>query len=243
MCGRFVLASPPEVVAAYFDAVLGDAPTGPRYNVAPTDDIAGVLVREGRRELDRFRWGLIPPWANNASIGVRMINARAEGLASSNAFRRSFERRRCIVVADGFYEWATTPGRRARVPHYITRPDGSPYAFAGLWSRWSGPMGGEQVSVRSATIITTEPNEAMATIHDRMPVVLAPESWERWLDPTHTDTRDVGDLLVPAAPELTVIRPVAALVNNVRNDGPALIADLPAPDELPDPDAEQGTLF
>jgi putative SOS response-associated peptidase YedK len=104
-------------------------------------------------------------------------------------------------------------------------------------------MGGEQVSIRSATIITTEPNEAMATIHDRMPVVLAPESWERWLDPTHTDTRDVGDLLVPAAPELTVIRPVAALVNNVRNDGPALIADLPAPDELPDPDAEQGTLF
>lgn len=224
MCGRFVSASPAPEVAAYFGAGL-DAGIGlePSYNVAPTNDVYAVLVADGQRMLATLRWGLIPPWASDAKIGNRMINARSETVADSKAYRRPFRARRCIVAADGFYEWMPVPGERYKQPVYIHRVDGEPLAFAGLWERWQRPEGDP---VRSTTIITGPANDRIAEVHDRMPIVLPPSAWEPWLDPDFDDAAALGDLLVPAPSQLFTIHPVSREVNNPRRKGAHLIEPL-----------------
>ncbi len=218
MCGRFTQKASSGDLARLFGAVDHAELAGERYNVAPTQTVAAVFQRDGGRTVEALRWGLVPSWAASVAGNSRMINARAESLASSPAYRRSFATRRCIIPADGFYEWARSPiGRRQ--PFYITAANGAVLALAGLRATWHGPSG-KLAPLRSCTIATTRPNEMMATIHPRMPVILSPEAWDLWLDPT-TDPGELQELLRPFAGELTV-RPVSSLVNNPKNDGPEL---------------------
>lgn len=243
MCGRFVSASPPDEIARYFDAAAPEALLEPSYNVAPTNDIYAVLADGGVRRVDAFHWGLVPGWAKDPKVGSRMINARAESVGTKNAYKPALKRRRCLIPADGFYEWKKLPGAKRKQPYFITRPDGEPLAFAGLWEVWRGPKdeNGERTGepLRSATIITTTPNETMAQVHDRMPVILPPSAWDDWLDPDNDDIDTLGKLLVPAPPDITRLTPVSTQVNSVRNKGPELITPA-APDELVG--AEAGTL-
>ena len=222
MCGRFVSASPPDQIASYFEAEAPEALLERSYNVAPTRDIYAVLEDGGVRHLDAFHWGLIPLWAKDAKIGSRMINARAESLATKGAFKSAFAKRRCIIPVDGFYEWKKLPDGKRKQPMFIHHPEGEPYALAGLWEVWRGPER-DQEPLRSATIITGAPNETIATIHDRMPIILPKSAWATWLDRENDDLEALGKLLVPAPAELTLMHPVATEVNNVRNDGPELI--------------------
>lgn len=222
MCGRFTQQRSDHELAEWFEAeALVDDPGG-RFNVAPTDPVSIVVEKDDRRAITAYRWGLVPFWAKDRSIGARLINARAETLAESNAFRESFERRRCLVPADGFYEWRRDPGRRQ--PFVFRRVDGAPLAFAGLWSGWRDKATGEVL--RTMTIVTTGANELMAPIHDRMPVVLAPEAWSMWLDPMLEDIAELHRLLVPAPEQDLEAYAVDTLVNNVRNNGPELIVPL-----------------
>ena len=224
MCGRFVSATPAEDLAAYFGAEHdGAAALEPSYNVAPTNDTYAVLVNEGLRTLATLRWGLIPPWAKDNRIGNRMINARMETVAESKAYGRPFRARRCIVAADGFYEWTPVPGDRAKQPVYIRRTDGEPLAFAGLWERWKPPEGG---LVRSTTIITGPANDRISEVHERMPMVLPPGAWDLWLDPASDDTAALLGLLAPAPSKLFTIYPVSREVNNPRRKSAHLIEPL-----------------
>lgn len=222
MCGRFVSASPPDQIASYFDAVPSEALIEPSYNVCPTNDVYAVLVDGGLRRLEPLHWGLVPMWAKDPKIGSRMINARAETIMEKNAFKQAFKRRRCLIPADGFYEWTLPPGAKKKQPMFIHRPDGEPYAFGGLWEVWRSKEDPDQV-LRSCTIITGAPNETMATIHERMPLILPPSRWSDWLDPDLQDTDRLGQFLVPAPKELITFHPVSTDVNSVRNDGPHLI--------------------
>lgn len=224
MCGRFVSATPPDQVAAYFGTGAPSARLEPSYNVAPTSDVYAVLSDGSTRHLDAFHWGLVPLWAKDAKIGSRMINARAETLAEKNAYKAAFRKRRCLIPADGFYEWQKNkpdPKAGKKQPFFIHRPDGEPYAFAGLWEVWKGPDK-DQEPLRSCTIITTTPNPEMAKIHDRMPVILPPSAWDTWLDRDVDDLDLLGRLLVPASPAVTTMHPVSTEVNNVRNNGEQL---------------------
>jgi putative SOS response-associated peptidase YedK len=238
MCGRYVSASPPDQIAAYFSAdVQPEQALEPNWNVAPTGDVYVVLQDGDVRRVTTRHWGLVPFWAKDVKVGNRMINARAETVATSGAFKRAFAKRRCLVPADGFYEWQRLPGKKNKQPYFIHRPDDEPFAFAGLWEVWRPPAvegaddeGAEEPEpLRSTTIITTTANEEMARIHDRMPVILPPSAWEAWLDPDNDDLEALGKLLVPAPPAITLLRPVSTEVNNVRNQGPHLV------DEVPDP--------
>jgi putative SOS response-associated peptidase YedK len=222
MCGRFAQQRPTSDLAEIFGADdLADDPGG-RYNVAPTDDAAVVARRGDRKAIVRYRWGLIPHWAESARAGSRMFNARAESAATSPAFRASFRRRRCLVPVDGFYEWRREG--KARQPFRVVARDGRPLALAGLWAGWKDPAT-ESVQ-RTFTILTTGPNELMAPIHDRMPVVIPAAAWDRWLDPELADVGELQGLLVPAPDAAIELYPVSPLVNNVRNDGPELIEPL-----------------
>jgi putative SOS response-associated peptidase YedK len=253
MCGRFVAASPPSEIAAYFgvDAVAeqfqSDDGASPNYNVAPTSDIYVVYDDGGLRRLDPFHWGLVPSWAKEIKIGNRMINARAETIATKGAFKSSFAKRRCIIPADGFYEWKKLPGQKTKQPYYIHRPDDEPYAFGGLWSQWRGKdAAGEPLTLRSATIITGEPNEKMAEIHDRMPLILPPSAWDDWLDPELNDLDRLGAFLVPAPASLITFHPVSTEVNNVRNGGEQLTDEVVVessgqPELVPDGSAQATT--
>jgi putative SOS response-associated peptidase YedK len=226
MCGRFTQQRPTAELAELFEAEPAPAELEPRYNLAPTDEAAVVVERGDRRAIRAYRWGLIPSWAKDERIASKLFNARAETLDTSGAFRDSFTKRRCIVPADAFYEWRRVDGRRQ--PYLIRRPDGQPLALAGLWSGWHHPVT-EQV-IRTFTIITTVANQTLAGVHDRMPVLLEPRDWKRWLDTTNGDLGELEGLLRPAPDDELELYPVRPLVNNVRNEGPDLIepADLPA---------------
>mgnify|MGYP002150091963 FL=1 len=163
------------------------------------------------------------------AIGTKMINARADGLATKSAFKDSFARKRCIVPADGFYEWDQIPGQKVKQPYLITRRSGEPLAFAGLWASWRPPGVEGDEHLRSTTIITTTANDLMQRVHDRMPVILPARAWDEWLDPTNHDVEALGRLLVPAPADLLTMRPVSTEVNNVRNQGPHLIDPVEAP--------------
>ncbi|MDH3680584.1 MAG: SOS response-associated peptidase [Acidimicrobiia bacterium] len=228
MCGRFVSASPPDELARYFGAEPPDQELEPNFNVAPTREVYAVRAADGHRKLTTLRWGLIPFWAKDAKVGSRMINARSETVLDKPAYRQAIRRRRCLIPADGFYEWAKVPGHSKKQPYYIHRSDGEPVVFAGMWERWrpSAEEDGDEPSetevVESCTILTCAPNESMAEIHNRMPVLLAPAAWDHWL----SDTEDVAalhELLVPAPEGLLTLRPVTPMVNSVRNNGPELL--------------------
>ena len=225
MCGRFTFATAPTALVELLG--LDEPPTlDPRYNIAPTQALLVVrAVLQGetrRRELRLLRWGLVPPWADDPSVGYRMINARSETAASKPAFRAAFRRRRCLVLADGFFEWKRV-GRGPKQPHYLRLRDGRPFAFAGLWERWRGP-GDPPDELLSCTLLTCAPNELVATIHDRMPVILPPAAYEPWLDPEQQDPAALQALLAPYPAEEMIAYPVGTGVNNPRFDDPSLIA-------------------
>ena len=233
MCGRFVSASDPSRVAAYFGAETDIDSLGENYNVAPTNDIMAVVSdTDGNRQLQVFHWGLIPVWAKDAKIGSKMINARAETLAEKNAFKGVFRKHRCIIPMDGFYEWAagieggpvTAKGQLAKRPHFVHRIDGEPLAVAGLWSAWRDRSAGPDAPwLHSATVVTTSANATMTPIHDRMPVILPRAMWDLWLDPANQNIEVLGNLLVPAPDDLLTMHEVSTEVNNVRNKGASLI--------------------
>jgi putative SOS response-associated peptidase YedK len=228
MCGRFSQQRPASELAEIFNADPLIEDPGPRFNIAPTDDALVVVQREARRAITAFRWGLIPHWADGPKTGSRMFNARAETLASSPAFRDALVRKRCLVPVDGFYEWKREGA--ARQPFLIRSADGMPLALAGLWSGWRDPLADRVI--RTFTIITAGPNRQVADLHDRMPVVVPEAAWERWLDPVPEDPSELQALLQPNEDVRLEIRAVSRLVNDVRNDGPELVAPIA---DAPDP--------
>lgn len=229
MCGRFTQERPASELAEIFAAEPLADELGARYNVAPTDDAFVVVQREERRAVTAYRWGLVPHWSTDTKGASRMFNARAETITASPAFREAFKRRRCIVPVDSFYEWKREGA--VRQPYRVTRDDGRPLALAGLWAGWRDPET-DQVR-RTFTIVTTTPNDAMADLHDRMPVVLEKSTWDRWLfDGRAGPPVDEAELLAMFQPTDTIplrIYPVNRYVNDVRRDGSELIEPLVAP--------------
>jgi putative SOS response-associated peptidase YedK len=226
VCGRFVQASNPALVADHFhvDELALDAPAVPSYNVAPRADVLSIIDRHLLRRMGRMRWGLVPSWAPDPSIGDRMINARAESVLEKPAFRAAFERRRCILPADGFYEWQAMPAPGRKQPMYLHARSGAPLAMAGLWEVWRDPELPEDAPwLRTCAVVTTEANATVAPIHDRMPVMLAEESWDEWLDREGDDVEALTRLLRPAPDDLLEVWPVNPRVGNARIDDPSLI--------------------
>ena len=217
MCGRFTLTVDADSIQTYFPW-LDDVPNQivPRYNIAPTQPIAAI-PNDKPNKVDHFLWGLIPFWAKDPSIASRMINARGETLAEKASFKNAYKRRRCLILADGFYEWAKVSGQSAKQPYYFRLEDGTPFAFAGLWEEWQSPEGSQ---IKSATIITTEPNPLLAKVHNRMPVILHPKDYKLWLSPKETPAKDLQHLLTAYPAEEMVAIPVSTRVNSPANEGP-----------------------
>lgn len=228
MCGRFAQPRSAEELARIFHARPAADVPGDRFNVAPTDEVAAVVEHHGERVVDAFRWGLVPFYAKSAKDGARLINARAETVETSPAFRTAFGRHRCIVPADAFYEWRRqrdpATGRTLRSePFAVRRADGEPLALAGLWSSWRDPESAARLY--TCTILTTDPNELVARIHDRMPVVLDPSDWDAWLAEA-TSREELRALLRPAPVDGLDAYAVSPAVNNVRSEGPELLDPL-----------------
>jgi putative SOS response-associated peptidase YedK len=223
MCGRYVQAASPTLLAEHFDVdeIALDEPVAPSWNVAPRADVLTIVEREDVRRLGRMRWGLVPSWASDPGVGDRMINARAETVLEKPAFRTALERRRCIVPADGFYEWERVGSRKQ--PMYLHDRSGAPLAFAGLWAVWRDPDEPDARWLRTCTIVTTDANRTVAPVHDRMPVMLPRDAWARWLDRHETDGEAVADLLRPAPDDLLELWPVSPRVNSARHDDARLV--------------------
>ncbi|MDQ3407167.1 MAG: SOS response-associated peptidase [Chloroflexota bacterium] len=211
--------SPSEVARIFHAELSEDEPVPPRFNCAPTDPLTVVLEREDGRVVERHRWGLIPHWAADPSRGSRMINARAETVATSPAFRGALRRRRCIVPSDGFYEWERRGSTRQ--PWLIRRADREPMAMAGLWSLWRDP--GSDLWISTCAVITTVANTIVAPLHERMPVLLPKDAWDAWVDPGGSSAELLRELMVPAGDDVLERHPVSQRVNDVRNEGPGLI--------------------
>lgn len=222
MCGRFLISATPDSVAACFGlAVVPEL--HPRWNVAPTQSAPVVrLDASGARRLDPLRWGLVPHWAKDVSIGSRMINARSETAHEKPSFRSLLPRQRCLVVTDGFYEWKKEGD--IKQPWCIRAADDGVFAFGGLWSTWQG----EEGPLETFTILTTRPNRVLAPIHDRMPVIIQPESFETWLDPANGNIEVLQQLMEPVADDLLHAWPVSRLVNRPANDDPSCIEPVEA---------------
>jgi putative SOS response-associated peptidase YedK len=214
MCGRFRLGKGRQALKEYF-GVEADLDWSPRYNIAPTQPIPAVRQNPSKpvRELSLMRWGLIPYWAKDPAIGSTLINARSETAASRPAFDDALQRRRCLIPADGFYEWKKLP--KAKQPFCFVLQDESIFAFAGLWDRWRDPHGNP---IESCSILTTAPNELLAGVHDRMPVILPPDDYDLWLDPGFKNAQEVSALLKPYPAGLMRGYPVSTRVNVVDND-------------------------
>ncbi|ESR24757.1 SOS response-associated peptidase [Lutibaculum baratangense] len=227
MCGRYSLTLPPEAVRRFF-AFREQPNFPPRYNIAPTQPIPVVRLDHQGRSFILMRWGLLPSWLEKPGGFPTLCNARAESVAEKAAFRNAFRRRRCLIPADGFYEWRKV-GKGPKVPHFIHRADRGPFAFAGVWETWIEPEGGE---IDTAAILTTTANDTLRPLHDRMPVVLQPEDWDRWLAQDADRTDHVRDLLRPAPNEFFVAEPISTRVNAVANDD-AAIQEPVAEDALP----------
>ena len=221
MCGRFTLTTNLGAIAKRFGVARFLEEVGPRYNIAPTQTVI-VVNDDGTRHLTQMQWGLIPSWAKDPAIGNRMINARGETVATKPAFRVALRKRRCLIPADGFYEWQ--PVGRRKQPVYITLKTREPFSFAGLWESWTAPDGEE---IKSCTIITTEANELLKRIHDRMPVILTREAEAVWLDPAIQDPERLLPLLKPYSSEGMEVYPVSTKVNSPANDGPECIEAMP----------------
>ena len=215
MCGRFTLRLSPSELAEIF-RLLREPEIGPRYNIAPAQPVAVVRPEGKFRDLSLMRWGLIPSWSKDEKIGARLINARAETVAEKPSFRDAFKKRRCLIPADGFYEWKQLDGK-VKQPFFIGLRKDDPFAFAGLWEHWTGPNG---TAVESCTIITTDANERLAELHNRMPVILHEDDYDRWLDPQNKQLEELQSLLVPYPAAEMRTYPVSQLVNSPKNDVP-----------------------
>ncbi len=220
MCGRYTLTTSAEQLARQF-WLQRQPQVDPRYNIAPTQAVAVVVADRdhvNRTELRMMHWGLIPSWARDKAVGNRMINARSETVTTRPAFRTAIRRRRCLIPADGYYEWQNTG--RAKQPYRITMPDGGVFAFAGLWERWQGDG---PDAVESCTVLTTKPNASLARIHDRMPVILPRDAYLQWIDPDLTDPPRALALIGTFPPDQLTAYPVGLTVNNPRNETPQCI--------------------
>ncbi|MBI3409780.1 MAG: SOS response-associated peptidase [Planctomycetes bacterium] len=222
MCGRFTLTTVGQQLQAFFP--LFDIPTvTPRYNIAPTQNVLVVrdaAEKDAKPQAAWMRWGLIPSWAKEKKIGASLINARADTVAAKPAFRAAFKRRRCLVLADGFYEWKKEPGNKTKQPFHIRRKDSAPFAFAGLWEHWEV----ERPAIESITIITTDANEVLKPLHDRMPVILDPHDYQKWIESSPKDPALLQELLQPCAPGEMIAVPVGTQVNNAKHEGPDCLA-------------------
>jgi len=226
MCGRFVQVEKPEFYAEHFGAEFVRTETlVQNFNVAPTEQVYAVAQHEGERVLTSFRWGLVPFWAKDLKIGAKSINARSETASTKPMFRDSFERRRCLIPADGFYEWERKA--KGKLPHYIHGSDGNPLPIAGLWSSWRDPATDERVL--TCAILTGKPNGLLEPIHDRMPVILPARVWSEWLDPENRDIGALEALMEVYPSDGLVEHPVSTLVNSVANNTPDLIEPLTTP--------------
>lgn len=219
MCGRFTLTLDPAEFKAQFADASFPGKFAARYNVAPTQAVLAI-PNDGRLTADFFLWGLIPSWAKDPSIGNRLINARGETLAEKPAFRGAYKYKRCLILADGFYEWKSQPGTKTKVPYFIHLKTGKPFAFAGLWDEWAAADGSP---IRSCTIVTTAPNKLMAAIHNRMPVILQPEDYETWLDASPRGADSLNPLIKAFPAGQMEAYPVSTLVNSPSNDRPECI--------------------
>jgi putative SOS response-associated peptidase YedK len=252
MCGRYASSRKPEDLVEEFDVDRVEVAEAlrPDYNVAPTDSVYAVLDRIPKtapdappeRRLATVTWGLVPSWAKDRSIGSRLINARVESLADKPAFRRAFAKRRCLLPADGYYEWYATQqvgprGKPVKQPFFITPKDGGVLAMAGLYEIWRDPAVADEEEpgafLWSVTVITTSAEDSLGHIHDRMPMLVERSRYDAWLDATKTSTDDLKDVLVPAAPGRLQAYPVSKAVNNVRNNGPELVEPLAAEADVP----------
>jgi len=222
MCGRYIIKAPVSQLATLFDLIDGPK-LSPLYNVSPTQSVPAIRLNTEKkaRELTMLKWGLIPGWAKDHAISYRMSNARSDTVAQKPSFRSAFKRRRCLMVADGFYEWQKTNGKKQ--PYFIGLKDEAPFAFAGLWEHWQDPEG---EPVESCTIITTDANDLVKEIHNRMPVILKPKDYDLWLDPEMQDVEKLQKLLVPYAPKEMKAYPVSLMVNNPTNDNPKCVEPL-----------------
>lgn len=252
MCGRYTLTSAPEAIRALFR--YDEHPNFPaRYNIAPTQPIAIVRMVDGKRQFALVRWGLLPSWVKDPGAFSLLINARGESVCDKPAFRAAMKRRRCLIPADGFYEWQAT-GKGPKQPFYIHARSGMPLAFAGLWETWMGPNGEE---VETAAIVTTAANQTLGPIHDRMPVIVPSEDFNVWLDTANVDAKIAEAIIAPAPDDLLEAYPVSTAVNRTANDNPKLLdrfdvsaRPTPAPKPAPrlrarrvEKDDGQGTLF
>jgi putative SOS response-associated peptidase YedK len=222
MCGRFTLTVDPAQLQEAFPWIEPPPDLPPSFNIAPSQPVA-VIANNNPNRLDFFKWGLVPSWAKDPSVGNRMINARAETLAEKPSFRTAFRRRRCLVLADGFYEWQQDPGGKSKTPMYVRLTSQKPFAFAGLWEAWNAPDGSRLLS---CAIITTSPNPLMEVIHNRMPAILPEEAYSTWLDAAERSPADLAPLLQPYPAEEMIAFPVSRLVNSPQNNLPECI--LPA---------------
>jgi putative SOS response-associated peptidase YedK len=219
MCGRFTLTVDAHQIREAFPWISVPENVQPRYNIAPSQPIA-VVPNDRNNELDYFVWGLIPSWAKDPNIGNRMINARGETVEEKPSFRAAFRRRRCLILADGFYEWKKEEEQKAKTPFYIRMKNNKPFAFAGLWENWHAPDGS---NILSCTIITTQPNELLQEIHNRMPVILPEREYKTWLQPDEALVTELKPLLIPYPSEEMTAYPVSRLVNNPANESPSCI--------------------
>lgn len=220
MCGRFTLTvSPEELQAAFPDfSIPGDIP--PSYNIAPSQPIP-VIPNDGEHRLDFFRWGLIPSWTKPDQVGkYNLINARSETAAEKPSFKNSFRRRRCLILTDGFYEWSKPRSGGSKIPYYFRLKDQGPFAFAGLWETWISPEGDP---LHSACILTTAPNQTVKAVHNRMPVILHPADYRRWLEPQEVEPEAVQGLLKPFPDQQMTSYPVSTYVNSPNNNSPQCI--------------------
>ena len=220
MCGRFTQRKPAKALEEHFGVEVPE--TQPGFNIAPTQNVQAVRGGDDGREAAWLKWGLVPAWAKDASMGARLINARSETVSEKPSFREAFKKRRCIIPADGFYEWRRT--ERGKQPYFFHMRDDRPFGFAGLWERWEGTEG---EVINSCTILTTEANEVLRPVHDRMPVILHPEEYSRWLEAGERERVMLRELLRPYPAEEMAGYTVGTLVNSPANRGAELIAEAP----------------
>ncbi len=235
MCGRYIQVSSPALLVERFDVdeVAIPDPPEPDYNVAPRKEVLTIVQRgldaadspgeTGTRVLEQMRWGLVPSWADDVKIGDRLINARAESLAEKSAFKTAFHKRRCVIPADGFYEWQRVAGKKQKQPMFIHRRDGEPIAFAGLWEVWKDRTVPDAPWLLSCAIVTTRANETVAPVHDRMPVILTERAWDSWLDVRINEPAAIHPLLEPVPDQLIEMWPVSTMVNRADHNGPELV--------------------
>ncbi len=222
MCGRFAQFSPLEILRQKFkiDSVSCEFTTN--YNVAPSNEVLVIVKQENKNNLEKQHWGLVPRWAKDISTGFRMINARIETIATKPAFRDAFKKHRCLIIADGFYEWKGEKG--AKQPYFITIASGEPFAFAGLWDKWNKNKGDKEPAYKSCTVITTTADRSISELHDRMPVILSSKYHELWLNPTIQSRKDLDAILHDGLRSDMKYYPVSKQINSVKNNNPSCVA-------------------